>query len=70
VLLLDEPTAGIDRQWREELVGMLAAERSGRTVVLATHDEELLDALRPRQLELEAGRVVRARVSVVETGRS
>jgi ABC-2 type transport system ATP-binding protein len=70
VLLLDEPTAGIDRQWREELVGMLAAERSGRTVVLATHDEELLDALRPRQLELEAGRVVRARVSVVETDRS
>ncbi|HTQ36519.1 MAG TPA: ATP-binding cassette domain-containing protein [Steroidobacteraceae bacterium] len=43
VLLLDEPTAGLDRQGTEDLLAVLAElERSsGATLVLSTHDVDL-----------------------------
>ncbi|MFE6739257.1 ABC transporter ATP-binding protein [Streptomyces tubercidicus] len=46
ILLLDEPTAGLDTALRDEIVGLLrrlAADR-GITVVLACHDPQVVDA--------------------------
>jgi ATP-binding cassette subfamily C protein CydD len=45
VLLLDEPTAHLDRARRAEVIAaILAAAADGRTVVVATHEAELRDA--------------------------
>ena len=50
VLLLDEPTAGLDPQTTRDVIAILAdAHHSGRTVVMATHDlhvvEEIADVV-------------------------
>ena len=50
VLLLDEPTAGLDPRTTRDVISILAdAHRSGRTVVMATHDlhvvEEIADVV-------------------------
>lgn len=57
VLLLDEPTAGLDINGRKLVASLIAAERArGVTVVLATH--ELLDAENATSVMLLAQRVV------------
>ena len=57
LLLLDEPTAGLDVASTTQIRGVLAAERAaGRSVIVATHDLE--DAARSDQVVLVAGRVV------------
>jgi len=46
VLLLDEPTAGIDPQTMRDLVDLLQeAHAGGRTIVFATHDLHLVEEL-------------------------
>lgn len=59
LLLLDEPTSGLDHGSQERFAELIAARtRSGATVILATHDFHLLDALKPRILLLDAGHLV------------
>jgi manganese transport system ATP-binding protein len=59
LLLLDEPTAGLDVASIEQIRGVLADERAaGRSVVVATHDLE--DAAGSDHVVLLAGRVVAA----------
>ena len=59
VLLLDEPTAWADSASRELIAAALAAVAdSGSTLVLATHDDALVDALGARTLRLQGGRIV------------
>ena len=39
LILLDEPTSGVDLQTRHEILGLLAElNRDGTTVMLTTHD--------------------------------
>jgi cobalt/nickel transport system ATP-binding protein len=50
VLLLDEPTAGLDPQTTRDIIGILyEAHKNGNTIVMATHDlhlvEEIADTL-------------------------
>lgn len=59
LLLLDEPTAGLDLASSDRIRSVLAAEReAGRTVVIATHD--LGDASQSDHVILLAGRVIAA----------
>jgi len=45
VLLLDEPTAHLDREGRASVIAAIAAAAAaGRTVVVTTHEPELIDA--------------------------
>ena len=56
VLLMDEPTASLDPARRTELGELLRALRAeGRTLVIATHDEEFARAWATRALHLSAG---------------
>jgi ABC-type polar amino acid transport system ATPase subunit len=56
VLLLDEPTASLDPERRIELGALLTAlAREGRTLVIATHDEEFARACATRILRLVDG---------------
>ena len=58
VLLLDEPTAGVDAFARDLIAAALDAEvRRGTTVVHVTHDDDVM-VRADRVIRLEAGRVV------------
>jgi ABC-type polar amino acid transport system ATPase subunit len=56
VLLLDEPTASLDPDRRAELGALLLdLARQGRTLVVATHDEDFARAYATRTLRLSEG---------------
>ncbi|MGC4933750.1 cell division ATP-binding protein FtsE [Gordonia sp. DT30] len=60
VLLADEPTGNLDPETSEEIVDVLdRVNRRGTTVVMATHDRHIVDAMRRRVLEFDNGRLVR-----------
>ncbi|MEA2460205.1 MAG: energy-coupling factor transport system ATP-binding protein, partial [Actinomycetota bacterium] len=59
VLLLDEPTRGLDHPSKERLSSFLrAAARSGKGVIFATHDVELVAELAHRVVMLAGGEVI------------
>jgi ABC-2 type transport system ATP-binding protein len=59
VIVLDEPTAGVDVELRQTLWGFIARlNREGHTVLLTTHYLEEAEALCSRIAMLKAGRVV------------
>ncbi len=59
VILLDEPTRGLDYAQKEALAALLLdLKREGRTVIMATHDVELVAACADRVVLLAEGEVV------------
>ncbi|MHB8612195.1 MAG: ABC transporter ATP-binding protein [Candidatus Dormibacteraceae bacterium] len=65
IVLLDEPTRGMDAAARAALVGLVSRLRDlGSTIVLATHDVELRAALADREL-----RVSDRKVTQIESSR-
>ncbi|MBT0565594.1 cell division ATP-binding protein FtsE [Williamsia sp. CHRR-6] len=60
LLLADEPTGNLDPETSEEIVDVLdRVNRRGTTVVMATHDRHIVDAMRRRVLEFNLGHLVR-----------
>jgi cell division transport system ATP-binding protein len=60
ILLADEPTGNLDPATSPEIVKLLdRINRTGTTVVMATHDTATVNALRKRVLELVEGELVR-----------
>jgi len=60
LLLADEPTGNLDPDTSQGIMGLLERiNRTGTTVVMATHDNNIVDAMRRRVIALEFGRVVR-----------
>jgi cell division transport system ATP-binding protein len=58
ILLADEPTASLDRDAAKRVAEIFRDfNRVGVTVLIATHDETLLDSIAPRVLRLDAGRL-------------
>lgn len=58
VLILDEPTVGLDGPGKREILGEIAElHRSGKTVVIVSHAIEDLAGLVDRLIVLEAGRI-------------
>lgn len=59
IILLDEPTRGLDYRQKEALATFLQGEKvRGRTVIMATHDVELVAACADRVILLGDGQVV------------
>ena len=59
VLLFDEPTASLDPKSASALIDFLVTCRgSGRTVVTATHDLDIVEDIADRCFVLEAGRLI------------
>jgi cell division transport system ATP-binding protein len=60
VLLADEPTGNLDPNTSVDIMRLLdKVNKIGTTVVMATHDQAIVDAMRKRVIELERGKVVR-----------
>src|SRR5438105_3600558 len=60
LLLADEPTGNIDPETSIDIMRLLyRINRTGTTVLLATHDHTMVDKMRRRVLELSRGRIVR-----------
>src|SRR5471032_3296189 len=60
ILLADEPTGNLDPATSQGIMRLLdRINRTGTTVVIATHDEVLVDKMRRRVLELSNGILVR-----------
>jgi cell division transport system ATP-binding protein len=63
ILLADEPTGNLDPTTSEGIMNLLERiNRTGTTVVMATHDQALVDRMRRRVLELDHGTLVRDQV--------
>ena len=59
LILADEPTAELDPERGRMVLDRLAhAAAAGATVLIATHDRELLKGIRARVLQLRRGRLV------------
>ncbi len=60
ILLADEPTGNLDPATSVDIMKLLdRINRTGTTVMMATHDNAIVDAMRRRVVELDGGRVVR-----------
>jgi cell division transport system ATP-binding protein len=63
ILLADEPTGNLDPATSVGIMRLLdRINRTGTTVVMATHDESIVNAMRRRVVELELGLVLRDEV--------
>ena len=60
VLLADEPTGNLDPNTSVDIMRLLdKVNRIGTTVVMATHDQAIVDAMRKRVIELDKGLLIR-----------
>jgi len=63
ILLADEPTGNLDPSTSEGIMRLLdRINRTGTTVVMATHDRSVVDAMRRRVIELDRGTLIRDQV--------
>ena len=59
MLLADEPTGNLDPDLSREIMSLfLQFSQLGVTVLIATHDLELVEAMPARRLQLQGGRVI------------
>ncbi len=60
ILLADEPTGNLDPETSKDIMDLLERiNRTGTTVLMATHDHHIVDSMRQRVVELSLGRLVR-----------
>ena len=60
ILICDEPTGNLDPQTSRGIMDLLERiNRTGTTVVVATHDREMVDSMRRRVIALDRGNLTR-----------
>jgi cell division transport system ATP-binding protein len=60
LLLADEPTGNLDPETSIGIMQLIyRINKTGTTVVVATHDKEMVDKMRRRVIELREGRIIR-----------
>ena len=63
-MLCDEPTGNLDPATSVGIMKLLdRINRTGTTVVMATHDHAIVDAMQRRVVQLASGNVIRDEVS-------
>ena len=64
LLVCDEPTGNLDPDTSVGIMQLLyRINRAGTTVIVASHDNEMVDRMRRRVIELKRGRIVRDEAS-------
>lgn len=60
LVLADEPTGNLDPDTGEQIMALLREiNRGGTTVIVCTHDHDLVDKMKQRVIEISDGRVIR-----------
>ena len=60
LILADEPTGNLDPETSESIMALLEEiNRNGTTVVICTHDSNLVDRMKKRVIEIEDGCIIR-----------
>jgi cell division transport system ATP-binding protein len=60
LLIADEPTGNLDPETSLGIMQLLyRINKTGTTVVMATHDREMVDRMRRRVIQLDGGKVIR-----------
>jgi cell division transport system ATP-binding protein len=60
ILIADEPTGNLDPNTTVEIMRLLdLINRAGTTMLIATHDHSVVDAMRKRVIELDKGVIIR-----------
>ena len=60
VLLVDEPTSNLDPATSWQIIKMLRdINNKGTAVVVATHDEDIVNSLKVRVIEIDKGKLIR-----------
>ncbi len=60
ILLADEPTGNLDPKNAEEMIALFSEiNAKGTTILMATHNRDIVDAFKARVIELEKGKVIR-----------
>jgi cell division transport system ATP-binding protein len=60
IIIADEPTGNLDPYNAYEVISILQKiNQSGKTVILATHDREIINKLGKRVITLEKGKIIR-----------
>ncbi len=60
MLLADEPTGNLDPATSLGIMSLLnRINKTGTTILIATHDREMVDSMRKRVIALENGRIIR-----------
>ena len=68
ILLADEPTGNLDPTTSQGITAVLdRINQNGTTVVMATHDTDIVNSMRKRVIELVDGRVVRDEAKALYT---
>ena len=64
LLIADEPTGNLDPDTGNEIIDLLLdINQAGATVILATHDREIVDRIQRRVIRLEKGKLVSDKIS-------
>ena len=68
ILLADEPTGNLDPITSMGIMGVLdKINQNGTTVVMATHDDDIVNEMRRRVVELKNGKVIRDEAKALYT---
>jgi cell division transport system ATP-binding protein len=60
IIIADEPTGNLDPYNAYEVISLLQKiNQAGKTIILATHDREIINKLAKRVITLEGGRIIR-----------
>ena len=60
LIVADEPTGNLDPKTSREIIDLLKdINIRGTTILMATHDKDIVDAMRQRVLVLDSGKIVR-----------
>lgn len=63
ILIFDEPTSGLDFRHMERTAELIASLKGNQTVLIVTHDPELIQRCCDHQIVLRSGQVVLNEVS-------
>lgn len=59
IIVGDEPTGNLDRRNAEEVIYLLGElNKEGKTIIMATHDEHLVNAMKKRVIAFQDGRII------------
>ncbi|WP_217376295.1 cell division ATP-binding protein FtsE [Paenarthrobacter ureafaciens] len=68
ILLADEPTGNLDPITSMGIMGVLdKINQNGTTVVMATHDDDIVNEMRRRVVELQNGKIIRDEAKALYT---